>query len=172
MRGGSDVVSLCEAIEEACNLDVNPLSLCICYKVQGDVNLYVTALADEGAPNFMVALAHYLLDFDGKQIAEYERDVLQFANMDREEVVVHVDVERYQTARSLCDRLYKRAIDVEYLLILLECPFDYKQRENENDGIPEDEYVHYVFRETVTEATQLAYPIMCSVRDLIKERLK
>jgi hypothetical protein len=173
MRGGgaseADVVEaarLCEAIDDACNLEACPFSYCVCYKVRGDDDLFLSALADKDAPDFMQSLAHYLLDFKGIRILQYENDVLARANLHRENVVFHADSDRYRKARSLCEELYKKHA-LEYVLILLECPEDYK---SETELGP-DEYVQYLFFETVTEA-ESPYPIMLGTQSVIKERLK
>ena len=172
MRGAAseadvvDAARLCDAIDDACNLEACPFSYCVCYKIRGDDDIFVSALADKDAPDFMQSLAHYLLDFKSIRILQYEKHVLARANLNRKDAVYHRDSDRYRKARSLCEELFKTH-PVEYVLILLECPEDYK----EESELGPDEYVRYLFFETVT-MVESPYPIMLGAQSVIKERLK
>ncbi len=162
------VWELCNQIMDCCNIDGYPLSCFVCYKLRNpeETDLFLTAVLGEGSPDFVNTLVTYLHDFGGRLLSEYEQDILEHADMNRIEPVFEADPERYRLARNFCEELYKDHVHaLEYVLILLECPPDYRS------VLEEGEYIPYLFRETASLCPRLPYPMITSVVQLIKRRL-
>lgn len=163
------VWELCNQIMDCCNIQGYELSCVVCYKLRNaeEKDLFLTAVLGDGAPDFVTTLVTYLHDFGGRLLNEYEQDILEHADLNRKDLVLHADPERYRLARKFCEELYKDHVHVlEYVLILLECPPDYQS------VLEEGEYIPYLFRETASLCPRVPYPMITSVVQLIKRRLE
>jgi hypothetical protein len=163
------VWELCNQIMDCCNIEDYPLSCVVCYKLRKpeEKDLFLTSVLGDGAPDFVAALVTYLHDFGGRLVDEYEEGILKYADVNRKDFVLHADPERYRLARNFCEELYKDHVHtLEYVLILLECPPDYRS------VLEEGEYIPYLFRETASLCPRIPYPMITSVVQLIKRRLE